>query len=233
MSARKEKIFWGLFFVLGAAFIIISKLGYFADVNVISLILTVIFAGIFIKSVIEMSFAGIFFPAAFIAIIYSEAWGIEDLTPWPVLGAALLASIGCSMIFGNRYKHCHHHVHEEAFSEVIDHEDGESISFETKFGSSIKYVNAADFKQANLSCNFGAMKVYFDNAVIQGDSAVIRLDCSFGGVELFVPRSWKIINKADSTFGAVSIKNGSHDVGTKTVTLVGNTNFGGVEIIYI
>lgn len=233
---KKGNVFWGLFFVLGAVFILLSKIGYFADVNVFSLILTVILAGLIVKSVVDMEFGGIFFSAAFIAIIYSEAWGIEDLTPWPVLGAALLATIGCGMIFGNRYRwQKKYRVHEGNFAEeVIDHPDGEKITFETHFGGSIKYVNTDDFKQADLRCSFGSMKVYFDNAIIQGDNAYINLDCSFAGVELFIPRTWQMINKSNFTFGDVAEKNRTNrNETTKTITLVGNANFCGVDIIYI
>ena len=39
------------------------------------------------------------FSLAFAAILFDEALGIEAITPWPVLGAALLGTIGLNMIF--------------------------------------------------------------------------------------------------------------------------------------
>ena len=38
---KKESIFWGILFILAGIFLIVSKLGYFPDVNVFSLLLTV------------------------------------------------------------------------------------------------------------------------------------------------------------------------------------------------
>ncbi|GLB29840.1 hypothetical protein LAD12857_17630 [Lacrimispora amygdalina] len=107
--------------------------------------------------------------------------GITEITPWPVLGAALFESIGLSIIFHDHHYHHGHYKNEEHFTEIIDQDDGKSFHFETTFGSSIKYVNSDDFSQANLNCSFGAMKIYFDNAVIQNENAVIRLDVSFEG----------------------------------------------------
>lgn len=229
---KKEKIFWGLFFILAGIFLIVSRLGYFTEINIFSLVLTIFMVACMIKSVRHLNFAGILFPAAFLCIIYDEVLGITQITPWPVLGAALFASIGLSIIFHNRY-HLGHFKHEEHFTEVIDQDDGKSFHFETTFGSSIKYVNSDDFSQANLSCSFGAMKIYFDNAIIQNDNAVIRLDVSFAGVELYIPKAWNVINKVDSTFGAVDEKNRNQSTGVPCVTLTGSASFSGVTIIYV
>ena len=208
---KKEKIFWGLFFILAGMFLIVSRLGYFTEINIFSLVLTIFLIACMIKSVRHLNFAGILFPAAFLCIIYDEVLGITQITPWPVLGAALFASIGLSIIFHNRYH----------------------LGHETTFGSSIKYVNSDDFSQANLSCSFGAMKIYFDNAVIQNDNAIIRLDVSFAGVELYIPKAWNVINKVDSTFGAVDEKNRNQSTGIPSVTLTGSASFSGVTIIYV
>lgn len=228
---KKEKIFWGLLFIFAGIFLIVSKLGLITDVNVFSFILTVFLVACMIKSVRHLSFAGILFPAAFLCIIYAEPLGITEITPWPVLGAALFGSIGLSIIFHNKHRYVH--FKEEKFSDVIDHQDGNSFKFETSFGSSIKYVNADDFSYADLDSSFGAMKVYFDNAVIQSGNAVINLEVSFAGVELFIPRSWNVINKANVSFGAIEEKNRSQTSGSPVVTLTGEVSFAGVTIYYV
>ncbi|NSA04660.1 hypothetical protein FHU26_005209 [Clostridium beijerinckii] len=38
---KKERVFWGILFILAGIFMVISKLGYFPDINAFSLILTV------------------------------------------------------------------------------------------------------------------------------------------------------------------------------------------------
>lgn len=229
---RKEKIFWGLFFIAAGIFIIVSQLGYFTGINIFSLILTIFLIACMIKSIRHLNFSGILFPAAFLCIIYAETLGITKITPWPVLLAALFGSIGLSIIFHNHHYYSHSN-HEEHFTEIIDQEDGNSFNFETSFGSSIKYVNSEDFNQANLKCTFGSMKVYFDNAMIQSEQAVIKLDVSFAGVELYIPKTWNIINKANISFGAIDEKNRNQSNGVPSVTLTGNSSFAGISIIYV
>lgn len=231
---KSEKVFWGLIFIAGAIFLIVSKLGIFHDINLFSLVLTVLLAAVLIKGVVRRKFPEIFFPIAFLCIIYSDMLGLNALTPWPVLAAAILASIGCSMLFHNHcdYKkldHCGHHD----FSASTEQVTGERIMFQTSFGSSIKYINTDNFEYANIRCSFGATKVYFDNALIQKGNATVNLDVSFAGVELFIPKSWTIINNADFTFGGLDEKNHSQSSGMPTLTLTGDANFAGVTIIYV
>ena len=101
---KKERVFWGVLLILAGIFLIISKLGYFPNVNVFSLLLTVFLVVIIVKSLPRFNFAGILFPIAFICIIYDKQLGITAITPWTVLIAALLGSIGLSMIFHKHIK---------------------------------------------------------------------------------------------------------------------------------
>lgn len=234
MRVKKENIFWGLFFILAAVFILFGKLGYLANVSIVSLILAIFFVALLIKSIPKVEFGGIFFSLAFLSIIFTKPLHLEAITPWPVLGAALLCTIGFSMIFKKKHKQIYYHqdgTYEK--SAVFNEQDGSQFKFDTSFGSSIKYVNSNDFQMAILDCSFGSMKVYFDNALIQRGNATINLDVSFGGVELFIPKTWKVINHANTAFGAVDEKNTSLGTGENTITLTGNVSFGGVTIHYI
>lgn len=228
---KKERVFWGLFFIVGAAFLLVGKLGYLGGFSVVSLLLTIFFVACLIKGMVSKSVWGILFPIAFLCIIYEEPLGITEITPWPVLVAAFLGSIGFSLLFHpkhNKMKCCFSDVKEtvETFAEG-------QIEFSTSFGEGIKYVNSDNLQQVNLKCSFGSMKVYFDNAIIQNGQAVIHLDVSFAGTELFIPKEWNVLNKVNVTFGAVEEKNGSRSTGAPVVSLIGNVSFAGVEIIYI
>lgn len=111
---KKERVFWGILFILAGIFMVISKLGYFPDINAFSLILTVFLVVIIAKSIPNLNFSGILFPIAFICIIYARQLGITAITPWTVLMAALFGSIGLSMIFHKHVNWIHHnHVHED------------------------------------------------------------------------------------------------------------------------
>jgi predicted membrane protein len=242
---KKNDIFWGLLLILAAALIIVNQLGIFIGISFIEIIITVLLVGIIIKNIVRVSFPGILFPAAFLCIIYADEWNITQITPWPVLATALLGSIGLSMIFKSNKSWAHRwdkdyskkwekYVHTgESFDNVINEEDGRETNCSTSFGSTMKYINTDNFEKANIKCNFGAMKVYFDNAIIQNGSAEIFLDVSFSGVELFIPKTWKIVDKVNTSFGAMEEKNRRSDSTTPVVTIRGNVSFGGVEIVYI
>lgn len=228
-----KKVFWGLFFITAGVFVIVDQFGNYTGMSLFNLLCTILLIPIFITSLFRLKFFGILFSLAFAAIIYKEQLNIEDINTTSILLTALLGSIGLSILFG-KHHFCKIHSHKKNYNEVvINNPDGNEVDFSVSFGSIIKYVNSEDFKVANLKSSFGSMKVYFDNAKIKGDNATINLDVSFSGVELYFPKEWRIIDKVDSTLGAVEQKNNCKESGEKTVTLSGKVNLGGVEIFYI
>ena len=231
---KKERVFWGILLLLAGIFLVISRLGYLPEVNVVSLMLTVALVVVIVKSIIRLNFAGILFPIAFISIIYDKELGITGITPGTVLIAALLGSIGLSMIFHKHVKCVNLKNNSEDYKfEKFDVEDESHVNFKNSFGASIKYINTDKFEEADFNCSFGAMKVYFDNAVMKEKSAVVRINASFSGVELYVPKNWDIDDRTNVLLGAVSAKNKNDQVITNTLILVGDINFAGIEIIYI
>ncbi len=231
---KKERVFWGALFLLASIFMIVSRLGYLPDINVFSLLLTAFLGAVIVKSIPHLNFAGILFPIAFMSIIYDKELGITAITPWTVLLAALLGSIGLSMIFHKHMKWAHHKHHFEDYKfEKIDVEDENKVIFKSAFCESIKYIDTNHFEQGDFECSFGAMKIYFDHAVMSREKAIVRLEASFSGVELYVPKTWKVNDQTRVFMGGVNEKNRSNERATHTLTLVGEVNFSGIEIIYI
>lgn len=228
-----KNVLWGLFFIAAGSLVIVNQLGYFTGLSLLNLVLIIITVPIVISSLFHLNFGGVLFPLAILAIIFDKKLGITEITPWPVLIAALFAIIGLELIFSKIKKNRWSHSHHEHFDEVINCDDEDIINYHINFGSGIKYVNSDDFKRASLSCSFGALKVYFDNAIIKGKNAEIHIDCSFAGMELFIPKNWKIVNDMNINIGGVEEKNrNSMDEGP-TIKLTGNVKFAGIEITYI
>ena len=231
---KKERLFWGIFFIIGAVLLVISRLGILnTRISIWMLLLSVIFAATLIKSAIHRSIPGVLFSLAFLCIIYAEPLGITALTPWTVLGAALLGSIGAALLYRPERSWHQHSTHfDDSFSEVETIE-GDAMRMESSFGSSIKYINSEDFRGAGIHCSFGAMKVYFDHAQVPQGQAAVKLDVSFGGVELYIPRSWQVVNQLSAAFGGVDEKGRCQPDGTVSLVLNGKVSFSGVTIIYI
>lgn len=237
-SVRTSNVFWGLLLILAAVFLIAGQLGFLEQVNTFSIIFAIFWVAILIEGVARGSFGKILFSLAFLFIIFDEQLGIKGVSNWTVLTAALLGTIGLNMIF-KRNKNYHHEKMDEDCDRyniqkrMANSLEGDKIFFRTTFGSAVKYVSSEHFEYAFLECSFGAMKVFFDQAMIENGNAVIELDVSFSGVELYFPKSWTVVNQTDTAFGGLDEKNHSESTGSPLVTLTGDISFSGVTIIYV
>ncbi|TAH69162.1 MAG: hypothetical protein EWM47_07225, partial [Anaerolineaceae bacterium] len=202
MYMKKRNVFWGMLLIIAAVLIILNQFGFFVGISIFDIVLTVLMIGIIIVSIKSINFWGILFPLAIILITYAEELNITDFTPWPVLLTAFLISLGLSMVFNRHGSFVFKFNGRESFgSSVINEQDGNVINCSTTFGECIKYVNTENFERANIKCSFGDVKVYFDNAKIPSGRADIYLDVSFGDVDLYIPRTWNVVNDVHAFFG--------------------------------
>ncbi len=232
---KKDNLFWGLFLIASAILILVAKLGAFPDMSIIKIFWTLVFVVALINSVVSVSFPGIYFSLAFLGIIYDVELGITAITPWTILFVALLLSLGTSMIFGfkKKVKKADHREINGSDFVIYDEEDGNQFDFSSSFAGSIKYVNSDNFESANIDAKFAGMKVYFDNAIIQNGHATVNLNVSFAGVELYVPKNWRVENLMTASFGGVEEKNKNTGADGPVLTLRGNVSLGGVTILYV
>lgn len=235
---KVRNLYWGVFFILAAVIIVLNQMGLLIGVSTISLIITLLLIPVIITSIRHWSFGGILFPLAIIGILYAEPLGIQNLIPWPILGVALFLTIGLHFIFPHHRKYeqsySHHHDDSEEWTEekVDAGGDGE-IDLITKFTGSVKYINSEKLRKVNIDCSFGGMKVYFDNSKLQTDEAIIDVNISFGGVELYLPKDWAIVDKVNCVLGGIEEKNRNQSNATKTIILKGKVSFSGITIIYV
>ena len=235
MSRNSGKILWGLLFLLGAVYLIASKIWSLPGISVFNVILGVFCVWILIEGIRHVNFWEILFPIAFICILFSPQLGLSAFTPWPVLGAALLGSIGLSMIFKPKKHHewTDASTHGNSFGSNSEQCDGENLRFDNSFGESIKYINTDNLCSVSVDNSFGATSVYFDNAIIQGESATVHIDNSFGEVSLYVPRAWKVDVNVDKAFGGINMRGRMEGTSTHRLIVTGETNFGALTIVFI
>lgn len=232
----KKDYFWGIFLVLIAAYLIISRLGYLPAVGVFTIVATIICIAVFIHSLMHISFGGMLFSLAFVGILYDKQLGITMITPWTILLAALLGTIGLNLLFprhGKWWKKDETYPYTNKHFSSSETIEGENIYLKAAFSSQIRYVTSDNLKYAELSANCCGVKIYFDNARLASGNAVLDMDVSFSGVELYVPAEWQIINHLDSSFGGVSEKGRSSSGEAATLTLEGKNSFSGISVIYV
>lgn len=238
----KIRYFWGLFLLLASAYLLVSRLGYVPAVGPFAILFTIACIAVIVASIPKLNFAGILFPLAIICILYDEPLQITALTPWTVLAVALLGGIGLSLIFSPIKKKIHrgHHwenpeeEHHKDFSNVKGEElNGEKIWLRSNFGGLLRYITSDNLNYVELSASFSGVKVYFDSAQVPSGNVTLEINSKFAGIELYVPKNWKIINQVDASFGAVDLKENPDETTNVTMTMMGNMSFGAIEIHYV
>lgn len=243
---KKNSIFWGVVFVLLAALVIVSEMGLIQGIGFWAIVFSVFFGATLMKGIVKFEVSQILFSVAFLCIVWDEQLGITSITPWPVLLAALLGSIGFSLIFGKskkkyyekKYKkqkgaNVNYGTTDHVANSTVEHDYGEEINCAVKFGSTVKYVNSEKLQKVNVSVSFGSAAIYLDNAKVQGDEVLVNMDVSFGGVELYVPRDWYITNNMQTSFAGIDGKIGGTGQDQVNLVLIGTASFAGVDIHFV
>ena len=83
----------------GAAALLLSRLGFLRGVGFWAIVCNIFLASVLVKGIAKRSFEKMLFSLAFLIIVNDELLGLEAITPWPVLGAALLGSLGLNLLF--------------------------------------------------------------------------------------------------------------------------------------
>ena len=235
LSKNSGKIFWGLLFILAAAYLVACKFWSLPSISIFTILLTVFLVTIIIKGIKHVNFWEILFPIAFLCILYDEPLGITTLTPWTVLGAALLGSIGLYKMIKPK-KEMHFEFEYDSDKPGVSSSEqctGENIKFENHFGESIKYINSDNFCNGHFENNFGSLSVYFAHAIIQNGTATAYVENHFGEIQLYIPKEWKVVNNLEHTFGSIDESGRQEGSSASTLILKGETSFGAIEIHYI
>jgi predicted membrane protein len=104
------------------------------------------------------------------------------------------------------------------------------------FGSVNRRVETQQFEGGKVESVFGSIEVDLSGAAISSPDRIAVLDVSavFGGVEVTVPRTWKVLMKSTAVFGGCDDRTvpPRPEPGLEPVTLVvtGAAVFGGIEI---
>ncbi len=77
------------------------------------------------------------------------------------------------------------------------------------------------------------MKIYFDNAIIQGELAEVQIENNFGAIILFIPKEWKVQKELEHCFGSILEHGTCLGTSSATLRLRGETNFGNIELHYV
>jgi len=230
---KNRNLFWGSLLILAAIFMITNQLGFFISINPFRLIITVFLVFIIIKNIPRLHFTNILLPLALLLILYKNNIGLSNLSSWAILGAACLASIGFSMIIKPRKHSRKHYVYDNDYNETTEDINDNIISGSVSFGSDTKYLYSDHLERADFSCSFGSLKVFFDHARLSPGGAEVYIDASFASVDLYIPRTWQVVDHISTSLANVNGRGGSEDPTAPILKLTGNITLSSVQIKYI
>jgi len=154
-----------------------------------------------------------------------SAYGLHEY--WPVL----LIVIGVSLLFKLNKKNGGWGHKNKSLMESTATENG-YVTSDVSFGGAKHIVLDPVFRGGSLDASFGSITLDLRRTTLEASETYIQLDCSFAGIELFIPSHWNVILKTDNSFGAVDDKRfHSHEIDYDHKLIIqGSVSFGGVEI---
>lgn len=110
-------------------------------------------------------------------------------------------------------------------------EDG-FVRADVSFGAARHIVLDPVFRGADIDVSFGSVILDLRKTSLGEPQTYITIDCSFGGVELFIPSQWNVLIEADSTLsGCEDKRHVSQEVDYEHKLIIkGDLTFSGIEI---
>lgn len=222
-------IFWGVALIIIALLLVFNAVGVkagFLDVGglpIIRIILGAFCVASIVYSIAKGKIAQIFFPLAFIALLFEGEIArlfnaaSEDLySVWLVLGVAALLTAGISILTPSR-------------AEI-------SVNNKDKIGknnlsSAAKYIDCTDFGTKSVGNNLGYMAVYFENADKYEGGGTLVIDNNLGSTAVYIPGDWDPDVTVDHNLGSLRVPDTRANA-TKGVRIVAKSNLGSLKIFY-
>lgn len=260
MKARH--IFWGLFFILAAVAVVASQVGSFVQIGVWSVIAAVLLLAWLISGISRISFVEITLPLALLYLIFQKPLGFFYISPWLLIIVAIFLGIGLSLLIRKRRRPAwkHHHGNngnhttggggsggeedEDSWQShggyrpeatILVNDDDSYPSASVKFGAASRYLHSQNLIKGQFSATCGALEIYLDQARLVPEGAEFFIECNFGTMTIYVPRSWTVRDTITATVGVVTNDRRSVSAGEDSplLELTGHVAFGNVEVSYI
>ncbi len=229
-----NRLAFGILFIACAILIILDSvgvsLGFFNGIPAITLIVGAMFAVWMISELIKLNISGIFFPAAFIFMLFEKyiaKWaGLEKsniINNGLVVIAAFLLTIGTNMITPRKRIFKINHGGEASKKKNVHN---------SALSSSTVYIDCSDFIYEKVTNDLGACNVYFSNVEKYKGNGTLEIQNDLGATRIHIPSEWSIISSISNGLGAVS-KPEDAGSGDKAIRIIGNNNLGAVSIVRV
>ncbi len=113
------------------------------------------------------------------------------------------------------------------------HLDGERFECSGSFGEKQHLIQLPRLAGGEARVSFGEMTIDLTGCGELSDGATIDLSCSFGELEVLVPRQWRVVPASSTSFASVDTKGSPAPDAGKVLNLNCDVSFGEISIRYI
>lgn len=228
---NKRNIAGGIALILLAIYLVGNGMGFIPEIPWFKILCSVFFVWIALKGLFRREFFGGVMSLCILAWIWEEYLKIEAITPFPLLAAGAFLGIGLNMLFKKEKVITINYQNDDV--KATEWSDGRHIELENNFGSVSKYVKAEAFSTADIENNFGSTNVYFNNAVIAGGEAKIKVENNFGETNVYFPRMWRVRVTEHQAFGSIRTYGApNNDMDAPVAIVDAECNFGMIKIYF-
>jgi hypothetical protein len=115
---------------------------------------------------------------------------------------------------------------------TLDDDDDKSLVRKCIFDGIDEEIDVSGKESLSLICHFGGMDLSLSEAENADDKLIVDLDISFGGIDLTLPKSWKVINETTCIVGGIGIGDCELPEDYSTIIFTGKILLGGMDINY-
>lgn len=218
---KKAKLFWGIMFISIAVLLILNIFGVTfwlpETIPAWKLFVGLLLLGVSVDSVFRRRIYLIFFPLAFILIIFEKelaelmGFGSGNIASiWTFLTIAGLLTIGFLLILPKKMK-----------------------IRPSEMGTSIRYIDASVPFNERITNNLSSCEVYFTNTDRYLNNGTVTIDNNMSSLVINIPRDWYVVPTVENTMGSVNIPKRNDSEGAKRLDIRGTNNMGAVTVKYV
>jgi predicted membrane protein len=149
--------------------------------------------------------------------------GILGTNFWSVFWPVLIIAVGLWILLKPRFK---------GFEGKVPEIKDDDLDAFVMFAGINRRLESKEFRGGKATALFGGIELDFYNAKLAGNQATVDLTAMFGGIDVRVPRNWKVVVDSHAILGGVDDKHRteSPDQIEATLLIKATAIFGGIDI---
>ncbi len=225
--SHQGRIFWGLVLIILGTLFLLDQIGKFDFGDIISTYWPVIFIILGLSLLVGSGFRqlgpGLFFIVFGVLFLLSEL-DILEYGAWHYIWPGLIILAGLWLLLRPvlRYRP------PDQFPEIKENDIDASVVL----SGMKRRIESQNFKGGHVTAVLGGMELDFTGAGLEGGKATLDTTALFGGIDIRVPRHWKVVMDVTPILGGSEDKhrNVTDAEAKATLYIKGTAIFGGVTV---